>query len=135
MIWKTKTHRFSATICQHTGKTCPALARLARSLVDAMEQASPVTTSDFEIEGRSDLTHCPDGCHARFRARQSRVRVYCGADPDADSETLDRYADLMFGTDTSSLPSAAMTSLPCAMLEASTIAPHKPAPAELRLSA
>jgi hypothetical protein len=104
-------------------------------MVDALDQAGPATTSDFEIEGSSDLTHCSDGCHARFRASQSRVRVYCGADPDADSETLDRYADLMFGTDTSSLPSAAMTSLPCAMLEASVIAPRKPAPAELQLSA
>ncbi len=135
MIWKTKTHRFSATICQHTGKTCPALARLARSMVDALDQAGPATTSDFEIEGSSDLTHCSDGCHARFRASQSRVRVYCGADPDTDSETLDRYADLMFGTDASGLPSAAMTSLPCAMLEASVIAPRKTAPAELQLSA
>lgn len=32
MIWKTKTHEFSATVCQRTGKTCPALARLARSI-------------------------------------------------------------------------------------------------------
>ncbi|WP_419738920.1 hypothetical protein [Ruegeria sp.] len=54
---------------------------------------------------------------------------------NADSETLDSYADLMFGTDTSSLPSAAMTSLPCAMLEASVIAPRKPAQAELQPSA
>ncbi len=135
MIWKTTTHRFTATICQHTGKPCPALARMSRALVEAVAQAGPSTTEDFEIEGNAELTHCPDGCTARFRANPNLVRIYCGSDPQTDTDLLERYADLMFGSGLDSLPANTMTTMPCAMLEALALSPHGSVSAEHRPSA
>ena len=47
---------------------------------------------------------------------------------DGDAETaidrLDDYADMMFGTEFSSLPSDLLRIHPCAMLEASLLVPH-----------
>lgn len=124
MIWKTTTHEFTATLCQKTGKTCPALARMARALTDAISTAQPVTTSTFEVDGSSDLTHCGEGCTARFRASPSRIRVYCGANADDSADMLDDYADMMFSPEFATLPTGALTTLPCAMLEASALAPR-----------
>ncbi|WP_299948219.1 hypothetical protein [uncultured Ruegeria sp.] len=118
MIWKTNTHKFSATICQRTGKNCPALARMARALASSMAKADPKTTERFEIEGSCDLTHCPNGCTARFRARPDEIRVYCDVDSDAKIEHLDGYADLLFGTDACAIPAGTLSRPPCAMLEA-----------------
>lgn len=125
MNWKTKTHEFTATICQHTGKTCPALARLARAMAGALEQAGPATTAEFEIEGSSELTHCPKGCTARFRARRDHIRVYSGAGAGTSIDALDGYANMIFGTGFTTLPSSAISDRPCAMLEAWAIEPRK----------
>ncbi|WP_170417094.1 hypothetical protein [Ruegeria atlantica] len=124
MIWKTTTHEFTATLCQKTGKTCPALARMARALTDAMATAQPVTTSEFEVEGSGELAHCTEGCTARFRASPSQIRVYCGANAGDPADMLDDYADMMFGPEFATLPSGVLTTLPCAMLQASALAPH-----------
>ncbi|WP_170335653.1 hypothetical protein [Ruegeria arenilitoris] len=123
MIWKTKTHEFSATVCQRTGKTCPALAQVARVITQAIETAAPATTPDFQVEGSSELSHCPEGCTARFRARQDQIRVYCGAEPDVSTDSLDSYADMMFTDTFRSLPADVLAHPPCAMLEVSTLAP------------
>ena len=135
MIWKTGTHQFTATICRRTGKTCPALARVARAMAAAMAQASPATTDTFEVEGNTDLTHCPKGCTARFHARPDRVRVYCGADPATGLDRLENYAELMFGTEISTLPAARMATPPCAMLEAVALPPQPSVTAEVYATA
>ncbi len=122
MIWKTKTHQFTATVCQKTGKTCPALAQMARAVVQAMEAAVPASTPDFELEGSSELAHCAQGCFARFRAQADQVRVFCGTDVDTAIETLDDYADMMFGLEFTTRPAKLLPTPPCAMLEASIIA-------------
>lgn len=124
MIWKTNTHEFAATVCQRTGKPCPALARMARALTQAVSTARPVTTSEFQVEGSSELTHCAEGCTARFRACPDQVRVFCGTNPGIETEMLDDYADMMFGTSFATLPAGLLANPPCAMLEASVLAPR-----------
>ncbi len=123
MIWKTETHEFTATVCQRTGKPCPALARMARVMAQAMAQAANVTTEAFEIEGDSTLTHCPEGCMARFRAQQDQIRVYCGADPETGMNLLDNYADMIFGLEFSAMASGTICKPPCALLEATVLTP------------
>ncbi len=118
VIWKTKTHQFSATICQRTGRTCPALAQVARALATSTTEAATATSSDFEIEGSSELGFCPAGCTARFRASRDEIRVFCGADPDVETEKLDNYADLLFGTSVHSVSADTLANPPLAMLEA-----------------
>lgn len=130
MIWKTNTHQFTATICQRTGKTCPALAQVARAVVQAVATATPVTTAEFEVEGNADLTHCAQGCTARFQARPDRVRVYCGTDPEVSCDRLDDYAELMFGTEFMTLSAQSIITPPCAMLQAEVLAPRNPASIE-----
>ena len=122
MMWKTKTHQFTATVCQRTGRTCPALAQMARAVVQAMETAIPATTPQFELEGNSELTHCTQGCFARFRAQADQIRVFCGTDADTPIETLDDYADMMFGLEFTTRPANLLPTPPCAMLEVSTLA-------------
>lgn len=134
MIWKTKTHEFTATMCQHTGKPCPALARLARAMAQAMGKAVDASGPEFEIEGSSDLTHCTDGCTARFRAGRDRIRLFCGADPEAEMDGLDDYADMMFGAAFNTLPSGIISKLPCAMLEVRTLAPRMAARPRAQIS-
>lgn len=123
MIWKTKTHKFSATLCQRTGQPCPALARMARAIAHSMETARPVTQDCFEVEGSSELNHCAEGCMARFRANPDQIRVFCGTDTGADVEVLDRYADMLFGIDTTALPASGLTTPPCAMIEVLSLDP------------
>ncbi|NVO58180.1 hypothetical protein HW561_20515 [Rhodobacteraceae bacterium B1Z28] len=135
MIWKTKTHEYAATVCQRTGKTCPALARMARTIAQAMAEAGPVSAANFEIEGSSELTHCPKGCSARFRAHCDRIRVFCGTDPDDAINSLDDYADMIFDSDFSTLPAGVISNPPCAMLEVSTLTPRKVTQEPLRISA
>ena len=126
MIWKTRTHEFSATVCQRTGKTCPALARMARAIAQAMETAAPVAPPGFQVDGSSDLTHCEHGCTARFEARQDRIRVFCDTLPEVSVDRLDTYADMIFGDQVDAMPSRAITQPPCAMLQALTLAPNLP---------
>ncbi len=135
MIWKTGTHQFSATICQRTGKTCPALARIARALATSMAESAPAATTEFEIQGSSELAHCTDGCTARFRARADEVRVFCGAGSDDAIEHLDSYADLLFGTETAALSTSILSNPPCAMLEVLTLAQTTSVQPEYRPSA
>ena len=135
MIWKTNTHKFSATICQRTGKNCPALARLARALATSVGKAGPTTTAGFGIEGSCDLTHCASGCTARFRSGPEETRVFCDADSDVAIDHLDSYADLMFGTDSHPIPGGTLSRPPCAMLEVLTLGGSTRAQAEYRPSA
>ncbi len=135
MIWKTNTHEFSATICQRTGKNCPALAQMARALAASMAKVGPTTTAGFEIEGSCDLAHCAGGCTARFRACPDEIRVFCDADADTSIKCLDDYADLLFGSDIGSVPASLMSHPPCAMLEAIALTNGTRAPEEFRPSA
>ncbi|WP_171103715.1 hypothetical protein [Ruegeria sp. HKCCD7255] len=120
MIWNTKTHQFSATLCQRTGKPCPALAQLARAIAQAMSTAKPVTTDGFEVDGHAQLTHCAKGCTARYLARPKQVRIFCDADPRTENETLEQFADLMFSCKVTSMPADALVKAPCAMLQVTT---------------
>ncbi|SDX49202.1 hypothetical protein SAMN05444358_106145 [Ruegeria halocynthiae] len=130
MIWKSNTHEFTATVCQRTGAPCPALAQMARALTQAISTAGRVTTSGFQVEGSSELSHCPEGCVARFRAQSNQIRVFCGTDPEIAADLLDDYANMMFGTEPVSLPSSVLATPPCAMLEASVLTQHS----DVRLS-
>lgn len=123
MIWKTNTHEFSATVCQRTGRTCPALAHLARSVAQAVAAADAATSPDFRVEGSSELTHCTPGCMARFDARADLIRVYCGARAGADTQSLDAYADLMFNDQADACPAQGLDTSPCAMLQAVALDP------------
>ncbi|WP_298853919.1 hypothetical protein [uncultured Ruegeria sp.] len=134
MIWKTKTHQYSATVCQRTGKTCPALARLARSISEAMEQATSATNEDFEFDGSSKLSHCTEGCHATFQAKSDSIRIFCGTQPEAAIKNLNVYADLIFGNTCCPLPSGIVKNPPCAMIEVSAIRPRKTTYAPEQLS-
>ncbi|MEM1006504.1 MAG: hypothetical protein AAF625_06290 [Pseudomonadota bacterium] len=135
MIWNTDTHQFTATICQRTGKTCPALIRMASAMNSAITQAGTLTKEDFEIEGNVELTHCQDGCIARFRAGPDTIRVFCGSDPATETKKLDHYADLMFGSDAHMQVSCSITTPPCAMLEARVLPPGRPVAANQGLEA
>lgn len=135
MIWKTDTHEFSATVCQRTGKPCPALAHMARALTQAISTAQPVSTQEFQVEGSSELAHCAEGCTARFRACPDQVRVFCGTDPDVTTDMLDEFADMMFGDSFATLPAGLLTNPPCAMLEASALAHHPKADIRLHATA
>ncbi len=135
MIWKTKTHEYVATICQRTGGPCPAMARMARALAEAMKKADHVTSEGFEIEGSSDLTHCAQGCMARFRAGPEQIRIFCGTEADTPIQTLDTYADLIFDETCAALPSGALPRTPCAMLEVLALRPSRPVQEPARVSA
>ncbi|WP_271949778.1 hypothetical protein [Ruegeria faecimaris] len=124
MIWKTKTHEFTATVCQRTGKPCPALARMARAMAEAMATATPAASKTFEVEGTSDLTHCTEGCTARFRAQSEQIRVYCGTSTDTPTEMLDAYGDMMFGPEFIQKSAGFLSEPPCAMLDVSTLPPR-----------
>lgn len=126
MIWKTQTHQFTATLCQRTGQTCPALARAARALTQAMASATPTASEDLEIDGSIELTHCARGCSARFRASAELIRFYCDADPETTPEALEGYAELMFGTRLAPLPAKGINAIPCAMLEATPLIANEP---------
>ncbi len=95
MIWTTETHQFAGTLCQVTGKPCPALSALALNLARAMHKAEPVTGQDFEIEGECALTACGEGCQALYSASHSRIRIFCGAGEAADFGWFDRLADAL----------------------------------------
>ncbi|WP_170593329.1 hypothetical protein [Ruegeria arenilitoris] len=135
MIWKTDTHEFAATICQRTGKTCPALARMARAIAQAMATAQAATSPDFQVEGSSELAHCEHGCTARFDARSERIRVYCGAAADSPSDCLETYADMLFDDQSDALPAQVISDRPCAMLQATAIMPVVRAEREFRATA
>ena len=135
MIWKTNTYKFSATVCQRTGKTCPALARMARAIAQAMATARPVTSPDFQVEGSSELTHCELGCTARFDARPALIRVYCGTTPDSPTDSLCTYAEMMFGNRTAAVPAQIVGIPPCAMLQATAITPSVRAEPDVRATA
>ncbi len=118
MILKTETHVLSATVCQRTGEPCPALLHMANTLTRAITQARRATSDGFEIEGNTELAHCPGGCTARFHAYGSRIRVYCDVDEATETAQLDRYADVLLNPASTSLPSGWITNPPCAILEA-----------------
>ncbi len=125
MIWKTKTHTYAATLCQRTAQPCPALARMARGLAQGMATANPVTDDAFQLEGSAELSHCSDGCIARFRANPDQVRVFCGTDAEAEIAGLDVFADMMFGAESTARPSTGLTP-PCAMIEVLGLEQEKP---------
>ncbi len=135
MIWKTRTHEFSATVCQRTGKPCPALAQMARALTRAVASAGPAATPQFAVEGSSELAHCPEGCMARFHARPDKIRVFCGTNEETPGDRLEDYADMMFCAEFRALPSAILSDPPCAMLEASALAGRQVAAQTGHLSA
>ncbi|MFW8635392.1 hypothetical protein [Cribrihabitans pelagius] len=127
MIWTDKTHFYAATTCLHLGRPCPAAEQMVAKLAEAMTRAKPLTQADFSISGSTALEGCAKGCPARFAASHEGIRVFCGADEDADPAELDRYADAMFRRGGSAFTAAQGGSCrPCALVEA------LPKPAEAR---
>lgn len=123
MIWADKTHRFSATVCRHTGRPCPAAARMMRKLARAMAAARPLTDEAFEISGTADLAGCPRQCAAKYTASHSGIRLFAGVSETADDAVLNRFADALLDPDGRPLTGAALTPVPCAMVDAKPIAP------------
>jgi len=117
MIWKTASHLFTATVCQKTGATCPAVQEMAEKLSQAMVASRNVTDEDFEIEGNSVLKHCPQECPARFVASHDRIRIFCGVTPAADTEDLNRFANALFDPHPCAM-TAGTFERPCALAEA-----------------
>jgi hypothetical protein len=107
---------------------------MARAMAQAMAEAHPVTTSEFEIEGSSELTYCPEGCTARFRAQPDQMRVFCGTDAAANTKQLDDYANMIFGTDIQTMPSGIIATPPCAMLEVLALKPREPVQMAVQIS-
>ncbi|MGI9369584.1 MAG: hypothetical protein ACR2O2_12185 [Ruegeria sp.] len=130
MIWKSDTHLFTATLCQHTRKPCPALAHMAKALARGMSTSAPMTADDFELEGNVSLTHCKKGCNAVFCASRDRIRVFCDVAKDDDTDRLDRFADMLFNCDAMPVPTITQANRPCALLEAIP-KPDMSRPAEL----
>ncbi|WP_406648162.1 hypothetical protein QEZ52_04055 [Aliisedimentitalea scapharcae] len=125
MIWTDKTYSYAATLCQHTGRPCPAAARIVKRLTQAVHRAGAATSPDFEIDGSADVQGCDRVCTARFVATQDQIRLFCGVSGDTANATLDRIADALFDmTGAMASPGAAHT--PCAMLQART-RPAQPA--------
>ncbi len=124
MIWKTNSHLFTATVCQHTGKTCAAVQRIVEKLSQAMVASKPMTSDDFEIEGTSVLKHCPRECPAKFIASHDRIRIFCGVTPEAETGELNRFADALFDPTPHSLASR-MFERPCAIAEAVPVTAHQ----------
>ncbi|WP_461403740.1 hypothetical protein [Falsiruegeria mediterranea] len=125
MIWKTNSHLFTATVCQHTGRTCPAVQRMAEKLSQAMMASKPITSGDFEIEGSSVLKHCPMECPAKFTASHDRIRIFCGVTPEAETEGLNRFADALFDPDPNPL-TLTQFERPCAIAEAVPVTVRQP---------
>lgn len=124
MIWKTNTHLFSATVCQHTGKNCPAVNRMAEKLAQAIAASKPITTDDFEIEGDSVLKHCPHDCHARFVATHDRIRIFCDVTSEIETSDLNRFADALLKPSSGPI-TLALSQSPCALVEVLPIKPSK----------
>jgi sulfite reductase beta subunit-like hemoprotein len=118
MIWADKTHSYSATLCRHTGKTCPAAARMMRKLAGAMAAAETLTDEDFELTGTADLSGCPRQCTARYAASHLGIRLFAGVGADADDAGLNRIADALLNPDGRPLAGLNGQSVPCAMLDA-----------------
>ncbi len=118
MMWKTNSHLFTATMCQHTGKPCPALAQMACNLAKGMSTSTTVTSRDFEIEGSVSLGHCATGCNAVFSAGHDRIRVFCDVPPETEIDQLDQFADMLLSARDIPMPSGSLTNRPCAILEA-----------------
>ena len=135
MIWTDTNYDYAATICQHTGKPCPALARLAKSLTHAVERAVAATGPDFELDGAIAVNGCARDCQARFSASRTRTRLFCDVAEDAPLPALDRLADVMLDdVDSAGFPSLSANQMPCAMLQADLRAmPAASAQAEMRV--
>ncbi|MGR3614775.1 MAG: hypothetical protein ACU0BB_01870 [Paracoccaceae bacterium] len=116
MIWKTKTHEFTATICMRTGKPCPMAARTLKSLTHAASEAMRGSGEAFEMEGAIELTGCAPGCTARFGISSSLVRLFCDVDAEAELASLNRLADALM-KDGNTLPSSNIDARPVAMLQ------------------
>ncbi|MBE1285653.1 MAG: hypothetical protein GJ676_20240 [Rhodobacteraceae bacterium] len=127
MIWKNKTHRFSASVCRHTGKPCPAAARVVRALAQAVDSAGRAASPDFEIEGSLDLDGCQRNCTARYSGNADMIRMYCDVSEQAEATMLDHMADALFSDDFIALPSVPSDEVPCAMLQAQTRRDARPA--------
>lgn len=117
MIWTKNYQTFAATLCQKTGKPCPALAMMADRLALAMTSARQVTAEDFEIEGSAQLRHCGLECTARYRANHARIRMFAGVEDSSDLDVMDRYLDAIMTVEGREFP-ATGTPPPCAMIEA-----------------
>ena len=127
MIWTDKTHSYAATLCQHTGRPCPAAARVIKQLTQAVHRAGAATSPDFEMDGSADIQGCERGCTARFVASQTQIRLFCGAPAGTAQTTLDRFADALFDMTGAMMASSGASGTPCAMLQA------RPRPSQPRL--
>jgi hypothetical protein len=117
MIWKDKTHEFTATVCMQTGRPCPAMARILRALTRSVASSAKMCDPNFLIEGSIDLDGCAHECTARYSASSARVRMYCNAGEEVAQPTLDRYADLALGQSATSIPTQQIRVYPCALSE------------------
>lgn len=117
MIWADKTHQFTATLCRHTGRPCPAAARMVRKLAAAMTEAEAVTEADFEITGTAALSGCARQCTAKYAASHHSIRLFAGVEETADADMLHRLADALLDPDGQPLHGVAKAAVPCAMLD------------------
>ena len=86
MIWTDETHDFHCLDCPHRAGPCLAALGLARHLAQALAQAAPFTTPDFEVAGVAHLKGCAKSCAAAFVASKRAVRIYCDAQPGPEAD-------------------------------------------------
>ena len=86
MIWTDETHDFHCLDCPHRAGPCPDALGLARHLAQALAQAEPFTTPDFEVAGVAHLKGCARTCAAAFVASKRAVRIYRDAEPGPEAD-------------------------------------------------
>lgn len=110
------------TVCRMTGRPCREASRLATDFLATFKHVAPFVSPEFEICGTGWLEGCASGCTARYRARLSGVRIFCGVDADVDTALLDDLADATFSDDQAAIGRLGKRSsrdlrLPCLIAE------------------
>jgi hypothetical protein len=86
-----------ATLCQKTGRPCPAAATAAEQLARAAALAC-AAVPDFGMSSQLRLEGCAQGCAAQFNLDGARIELFCGVDADVDIGALCAFADSFLGT-------------------------------------
>lgn len=86
-----------ATICQRTGRQCPAALSAADQLARAASLAC-ATEPAFCMTGQLMLEGCAQGCAAQFTLNGTHIELFCGVEADVDIAALCAFSDSFLGT-------------------------------------
>jgi len=91
------TYETIATLCQKTGRQCPAAAAAADHLARAAGLAC-AAVPEFGMSGQLQLEGCAQGCAAQFTLDSARIELFCGVGAEVDIAALCAFADSFLGT-------------------------------------